>query len=213
MLRFLTALLVLSVPAISAEVVKPISGPVLPKNHLRIPIIRQATNYSCGAAAMLSILTYWNLSDSNESSLYADLGTSEENGTHPEKMVDLGRQAGLNAHMSKFTKISELRSALRMGFTVILDFQAWREDTDVDWKDRWEDGHYSILMAMDDENIYLMDPSTAAGYTYIPISEFEDRWHDYEIEDGVRVEYKRLALFFSGKSSLKSYPNGLIRLE
>ena len=44
----------------------------------------------------------------------------------------------------------------------------------------WEDGHYVVAIGYDNKNIYLMDPSTLGNYTFIPIPEFLDRWHDQD---------------------------------
>lgn len=37
------------------------------------------------------------------------------------------------------------------------------------------------IIGYDLERFYFMDPSTLANYTYIPVQEFEDRWHGNNI--------------------------------
>jgi hypothetical protein len=55
-----------------------------------------------------------------------------------------------------------------------------------------------------------MDPSVGTGYTYIPIAELMERWHDYEnLKTGVWND-KQLAIFISGKTPLKKYPAPLV---
>jgi hypothetical protein len=43
--------------------------------------------------------------------------------------------------------------------------QAWSEDSDgLTWRERWEDGHYVVVIGYDNENLYFMDPSTLSLY-------------------------------------------------
>jgi ABC-type bacteriocin/lantibiotic exporter with double-glycine peptidase domain len=210
-LSALVLTLLVSVFATSSAFQQP--EPELPANYMQLPIIRQASGYSCGAAAMSSILHYWGLIDSGERALYADLGTTPEEGTHPKRMLAYGESLGLKTRWKLHTTLADLREWLANGETVVVDFQAWREDKNTDWKDLWEDGHYAVAIALDDHYIYLMDPSTASGYTYIPLDEFQDRWRDYENENGQVVRYNGLAFSFKGENPLSEYPKKLIRLE
>ena len=98
---------------------------------------------------------------------------------------------------------------------MILDIQAWpdKDPTPDDWSDNWEDGHYVVLVGMDQDFLYLMDPSTHMGYGYIPRAELAGRWHDYETEQGKRREYRRMGIFISGKEHLPGFPAPLERVR
>lgn len=98
-----------------------------PLSHLPVPIIRQATHYSCGAASLLAVLYYWKVYDGTESSLHKILNTTEAEGTEPTLIAKAARKFGLKAYMKEHLKLSDLRSALHRGNTVILDLQAWRD--------------------------------------------------------------------------------------
>lgn len=211
----LLALLLAALPAAAAP------APRLPQNHLKVPLVPQATSYSCGAAAMLAVLLYWNLIDANESSLYEALGTSPEQGTHPARIRDHARKLGLKAEIRTGLSLEDLEKGLAAGHTLIVDFQAWADwdtalgnpDYDYRWKERWEDGHYAVLVAMDRDFLWFMDPSSFGRYAYMPRQELLERWRDYEEEDGKRVEYQRMAIdIWGGKSTLKSVPAEPIRL-
>ena len=180
------------------------TAPHLPAGSLPVPLFHQATGYSCGAAAMQAILYYWQAYDGQESDLYKVLGTTPAEGTPPEKLVAGARSFGLEARMTEGTELSDLRAALAAGETVIVNLQAWREDAEKakPWKDLWEDGHYIVLVAMDDTHLYAMDPSVGAGYAFLPLQELPDRWHDYETVNGKHKEYRRLAIFIKGKTPL-----------
>ena len=158
--------------------------PRLPVGYLPLPITVQETNYSCGTASALSVLRYWQAYEGDESSLYELLGTRPKDGTPPDNIARGLSKLGLSAVLKSDMTLDDLRVALRRGDSVILDIQAWREDEDTPWSQRWEDGHYVVLAGMDEHYIYLMDPSTPKRYTYMPLPEFLERWHDYEDRDG-----------------------------
>ncbi len=187
--------------------------PKLPAGALKTPLVRQATTYSCGAAVMLSVLSYWQVYDGPESSLYSVLGTTEQNGTDSAKMQSYAASLGLESTLATGQTFQNLREKLQAGYSIILDFQAWAEVQAPDWRNRWEDGHYGVLVGMDQEYLYFMDPSSMGGHAYISLNEFMDRWHDYEIRDGKRVELYQLALYIKGKHPLPSFPAPLIRLD
>jgi len=149
---------------------------------LRVPLIRQTTNFSCGAAALLGVLRYWlgeDLGVRDESDLWGKLDVSEENGTEPDRIAAVARKFGLQA--TYVTEMTErgLREALARGDTVIMLVQAWRDDP-VDWAVDWDDGHYVVAVGIDALNVYLMDPSTSGTYAWMSLDELPDRWHDFD---------------------------------
>ena len=188
---------------------EPLPASTLPANAIKIPLFRQATFYTCGVASLDAILYYWQVYDSTEEVLAQQCGATEENGTHPENIVKVAQSYNLTSYLKENSELKDLIEAVNGGWTVILDVQAWTdsENYPVDWKNDWEDGHYVVLLALDDENVYIMDPSTGARYAYLPVREFLDRWHDYEINsDGTRREYNHLAIFVKGETPLHSPP-------
>jgi predicted double-glycine peptidase len=189
---------------------------LLPHNALAVPLVRQSTSYSCGAAAVLSVLAYWNKYDGDESSLFAPLGTSSENGTDPLSMAVLMRQYELEVDYLVNQTWSDLENAFLRGDTVIVDYQAWHEDDGSklwDYTNLWEDGHYSVVVAINKNKIFLMDPSVLGGYGYLDREDFLKRWHDYEIRQGQRVEIQQLALYIRGKRGASSFPQSLIYIN
>ncbi len=182
---------------------------------LAVPLIRQATHYSCGPASLLSILYYWGVYDGPESDLYARLATTEADGTRPDKLVAAAKAFGLAASMREGVTLCELRKALAAGQTVIVNFQAWRDGktAGTPWRQDWEDGHYAVLVGMTADKAYFMDPSTGGALAFVPLDELPDRWHDYDMIDGKRREWRRLALFIAGSKHLQAVPAAPIRLR
>ena len=189
-------------------------GPKLPRNALTVPIVRQYSSYSCGTAAALSVLYYWRVYEGNENALLKIAGTTPAEGTAPQGIVKVARHYGLTAGFREMVTIRELRAALGRGETVILDIQAWPDNPgEMPWSKRREDGHYVVLTALDDKHAYFMDPSEGSAYTYIPLAELVERWHDYENTPSGVWNNRQLAIFISGKTPLKKYPGPLVPTE
>lgn len=63
---------------------------------VRIPLIRQGTTYSCGVAAMHSLLRWASYDlDINDEYLMEDCGTTPENGTSYQSIMDYMNGTGL----------------------------------------------------------------------------------------------------------------------
>jgi predicted double-glycine peptidase len=172
---------------------------------LAVPDVFQSTSYSCGAAAVQSVLAYWG-KEVHENDLWHALGTSAQLGTAPENMLCVLRSYGLNAQMHEGTTVGEIRAALSRKVPVILDIQAWPEAPlhGQSWEKDWEDGHYVVAIGTDDANLYVEDPSLLACRGYIPLKELESRWHDYEGNppyDSSKRSYIRLGIFVEGTTA------------
>ncbi|MCX5790492.1 MAG: C39 family peptidase [Elusimicrobia bacterium] len=176
--------------------------PSLPAKALAVPLHQQETNYSCGAAALFSVLRYWQAFDGKERDLYSPLGTTRKDGTEPPKLAQVAKTFGLSAELRKGMTLSDLRAALDQGQTVIVDIQAWREGKTAKtaWKDDWEDGHYVVLVGLDDKNAFFEDPVLKDSYAYMPVEELPVRWHDYEDRHGRTQRYWQAGIVIHGKT-------------
>jgi len=181
-------------------------------NFFSVPLVRQATEYSCGAAALLSVLYYWQVYDGGEVSLFKDLKTTED-GTDPLEMAKFAKKVGLNTQLKESTTLADIEEGLAKGQTILVDFQAWPDEPVNDYKTHWDSGHYAVVVGMDANRIYFMDPSVASGYGFLSREDFVERWHDFEIRKGKRVETLELAIFISGTNPLNSYPTALTAID
>ena len=86
---------------------------------------------------------------------------------------------------------------------MILDLQAWR-DKPIAWRDDWDDGHYIVLVAIDGDRVYAMDPSADSGFSWLPVAELEERWHDFELQGGGRRNLQHMAVFVSGDAHVSA---------
>lgn len=146
--------------------------------HLDVPNVRQTTTYTCGASSAVAVLRALGM-PANERAMAKEMGSNNVVGTYAANIVKAMKARGLSAEAKEHLGFDDLKRALDKGAMVIVAYQAWREDTDVEWKKRWDDGHYSVVTGLDADNIYLMDPSQD-DRGVIPRREFLDRWHDID---------------------------------
>ena len=147
-----------------------------------VPLVRQAYDFSCGAASLASCLYYWGVWDGREPELYERLGTDNE-GTSGEAIISAAQHYQLDTTTKSDLSTDDLRKYLKEGYTLILSIQAWGNyDEQTDWETIWDDGHYVVLVSIEGQDIYLMDPAHAGGYRTMTIQELLKCWHDYSDE-------------------------------
>lgn len=175
---------------------------LLPSNVIHVPCVKQRTDFSCGAAATLSLLRYWvpgAFEDADESDLFEPLKTTEAGGTEPEPITAYLRDVvGLEAtYANGDVTLAQLERAIDAGEPPLVDLQAWR-DQHKPWKEIWDAGHYVVLVGYDAENLFFMDPSVLSpgAYAYLPRAELDERWHDLAGPEDLRVW--RMTVFVRG---------------
>ena len=179
----------------------------LPANIIRIPMTRQATNYTCGVAALQSVLMFYG-DEFLESDLAKLLKANPQEGTAYAEMKRFSESKGYNVQVYKDMKVSDLKKLLDAGKPVICVIQAWPERK-VNYKTDWDDGHYVVAIGYDDGNVYFMDPSTLGNYTYIPTDEFLVRWHDTDS----KVKLNHFGMVVQKKAKRAYHADGVKKLE
>jgi hypothetical protein len=191
-------------------------GPTaLPGSALPVPLVFQAHDYSCGPASLLSTIFYWtNDQNTAESSLYKTLKTDPNNGTDPQNLVAGAQKYGLHAEFKTGQTVDDLRNALSQGITPIVDIQAWSGKPKPVWTKQWDDGHYVVVVALDDQYAYFMDPEGEGGYDWCPIPELQERWHDYLGADSSKNHFMQGTIYISGTTTpIAAYPGALIYMH
>ena len=178
----------------------------LPSNVVHVPAVKQRTDFSCGAAAALSLLRFWRgdeYAQVQESDLFEPLQTTPAAGTEPEPIAEyLSVRAGLETrYLHGDVTLTQLEQAVDAGQPPLVDLQCWR-DTPVPWNDVWDAGHYAILVGYDSTHLFFMDPSvlTAGAYAFMPRHELNERWHDTAGPHDMRLE--RMVVFVRGRKPL-----------
>lgn len=90
--------------------------------------------------------------------------------------------------------VPQLEASINAGNPILALTQAWTflnaAEYDVNaYENGWASGHYVVIVGYDEDNFYLMDPSTLGTYAFVPRAEFLKRWHDYD--GALSNEYKR----------------------
>ena len=154
-------------------------------NLIQVPMTRQATDYTCGVAALQSILYYYG-KEFREDKLAEKLQADSTRGTQYPKIVEFVLSLGFRVDVQTSMTLEDLKRQIDRRNPVMVLIQAW-PDSPVDWSTSWKDGHYAIALGYDADNVYFMDPSTLGHYTFIPVLEFLERWHD--ADDGTRLNH------------------------
>ncbi len=177
----------------------------------RFPILtttRQSTEYSCGAAALQAVLSYWG-KDLDERDLIQLLRTSPETGTYVGDIVRVARMLGFAAEMHEHVTLSELHSVLKNGISVIVCGQAWRsrEDSDRAVQEDWENGHYVVVLGMDEKYVYYQDPFIKRGKGFVTHRKFDESWHSVRGETATDTRKQvHLGVFISGATPPPHHP-------
>jgi len=152
------------------------SQPKAPSNLIRVPLVRQSTDFTCGVAALQSVFAYFG-DEYREDQLAKELKAAPKVGTSYLEMVRLAKAKGYSVKVLKGMSLADLNKLIDAGKPVICLLQAWA-DKPADYSNDWQDGHYAVAIGYDTKNVFFMDPSTLSNYTFIPTKEFLSRWHD-----------------------------------
>lgn len=144
---------------------------------ISLPLTRQSTDYTCGAAAALSILGFYG-DQMLEMDLANRLKTNADFGTERERLVEFFESNDYRVAAKEGMTVDELKGLLFEGKPVLCLIQAWEDDIK-DYSNYWGIGHYVVAIGYDPEHIYFMDPWILGNYGYIPTKVFESRWHQF----------------------------------
>lgn|GEM_PF-94103 len=153
------------------------------------PTYQQTTEYTCGPAAALTVLSYYGNRDYNEMGLAKTMKTSDTVGTNLLSMVNFFKgigwkvKTGLNsAPFSTYEAFREfVQDSLREGTPIIVE--------NVDWG-----GHWRVIIGYDtmstesplDDTLILMNPYDTCdhkqdGYVVENGEKFYSMWFDHSI--------------------------------
>lgn len=146
-----------------------------PKVMLDFPRVRQSANFTCGAAALQSVLAYYG-KDFPERVLTQKLGTDREDGTDYERIAKFAIKCGLRTFLGSL-EFSEIQRAIDKRWPVILAIQAYADKTADEYEDGYENGHYVVVIGYDKSGLYFADP-VMYHRGYLSYEECAKRWHD-----------------------------------
>lgn len=134
---------------------------------------------ACAPATLKMLLTYWKLPGAQKSDmeLATECGTDPSLGTSNEQFIETAARFGLHADVKTNASFDDMQPWLDKKIPVVVDwFSPGRKDAP---EGDMPDGHYSIVVGLDAESIYLQDPETG-GLRAIPRRQFYRVWFDFK---------------------------------
>lgn len=121
----------------------------------------------CGPACLKMVLEYYGIEKSEKE--LADLTLYQPlKGVSAENLLKAAKGMGLNAFYKDLSEIKDLEShVLKKKIPVIVDWFSTN------------DGHYSVVVDIDKENIYMQDPELGNLRT-LDIETFKRVWFDFK---------------------------------
>lgn len=170
---------------------------------INLHVVRQTFDYDCGAKALQVVMAYYGI-DIREDKLLKELGTGPE-GTRVDKLIAAARRRGFEVEAQTQWQLRDLKARLDAGHPAIVLLQAWanRYMTLKEWQTNDEDGHYAVLIGYSRRVLLFEDPASFRR-TWLRITEFMARWHDYDQVLGRR--YERFALVLGGRPPAHQAP-------
>lgn len=148
-----------------------------------VPRFHQTTDFTCGPAALHSVLRFLGRTRArSERYLARAMGTTERDGTEPGALLREARSRGLRAELRESMSIEDLARLTARGAPVIVLYQAWSDRAGRRYQRSYADGHYAVVVGVDQDNVYLQDPWLKGRLGYVPRAEFTRRWHGLDHE-------------------------------
>jgi predicted double-glycine peptidase len=156
---------------------------------LAVEHIRQSTNYSCGPACMAMVMRFYG-STITEQSLIRKMGCTPELGTSPIQIARHLRSARHSHKQQSRMSIPLLQSYLDQEWPIIVAYQAWpHRPSETDLGQTWDNGHYSVVVAIDQGRVCLVDPSSRRKRRWIESTKFVASWRDIETPARVYIRW------------------------
>jgi len=149
--------------------------------RLPVPLAHQSDYCACVAASLSAIYYYWKGLNKNfyfERDFSKILGRKIENGTTTIKILNAIKKLKLRHKYEEAISLDDLKKYVEMGTTVMAFVQTPSRKPPKDWNKIWNRSHAVVVVGMNSKRIFLMDPLYKESYIWMPIKEFDARWHD-----------------------------------
>jgi ABC-type bacteriocin/lantibiotic exporter with double-glycine peptidase domain len=146
----------------------------------------QTSVYDCGAAAVRSIYASLTGIVLDDKSLKDKLKVDKIQGTRSEEIKKFFEEKKLVVTEAENFSIDDIKKELGQERLCLVVYQAWGTEKEYE---ELESGHYSVIYGVDDEDVYLLDPSIhkddglGLGKRKLSLERFSANWRDKD-EDG-----------------------------
>lgn len=154
---------------------------------LNIHGYQQSKDYTCAPAMVMNLLHYYHklsdaqMSAATEDQIAKEMGSSPDNGTSPQQVVNWLKAHDFNATLGINGQVSMLKENLKKGIPILVEW--------IDWGGHWElvTGYQAVGKTFDDDKDTLIFADSAAhfnnvnaldGLTVINPDRFNSMWFD-----------------------------------
>lgn len=143
---------------------------------LNVKPFQETLNKSyCGPATLKMVLSFYGI-EKPEEELAELCKTDRDLGTDDKSIKEAAEKFGLKVEIKNFSTFDDIKSWLEKDIPVIVD---WFTRGRSDYPDfAVADGHYSVVVDLDDDFIYLQDPEIG-GLRKIIKKDFIRVWFDF----------------------------------
>ena len=132
----------------------------------------------CGPASLKMVFDYYGI-DKTEEEIARLAGTTEDLGTDEEGIKKAAESFGFKVEIKNESSLEDIQNYLSKKTPVIVN---WFSRGRIDYDDsQVPDGHYSVVVGLDDEFIYLQDPEIGK-LRKIERNDFMKVWFDFKGE-------------------------------
>lgn len=129
----------------------------------------------CGPAVIKMVLDFYGI-EKTESEVAGLSNKDEDLGISDQDIKRVLENSGLKVEIKNYADFEDIQTALDKKAPVIID---WMTRGRYDYEeDEVADGHYSVVVGMDEENIFLQDPEVGR-VRKIPKEDFIRVWFDF----------------------------------
>jgi len=151
---------------------------------LQFPGFRQNYEWSCGSTAMNMVLAYFG-NDVNEKEIMDIAGSNSEIGTPIEGLKKVAKKYNIKFEEGHFN-IGKLKEFIDNGWPILLMIQAWTKSDNPNWKNEWDQGHYTVCIGYDEKRLYFADPISIKR-VFLSYSGLNSRWHGWD-DNGKKIQ-------------------------
>lgn len=153
-------------------------------------IVTMRFDYDCGGASFCTWMLMINREDVLKTDVYRRLDVNPVDGTKSEKIKQVLDEEQIPYLEIWEARLDDVENVLNNNGVVLISYQSEGSDEEVE---KLECGHYSIIFDIDEENVWLIDPSfdeeyipgAGIGVFSMARPEFEKRWIDKGVDGQV----------------------------
>lgn len=147
-------------------------------------IVFQRDDFDCGWGMVCTLLLMLQREDVLKTDVYARLSVNPDSGTSSERIKVLFDEENIAYIEFWKSDLTDVENVISIGGVCLVSYQAWGEPEEIE---KLECGHYSIIFDIDDESVWLIDPSyddeeympgLGIGIVKRPREEFDKLWCD-----------------------------------